>query len=350
VAYADGRITHHEGGPRGGGFWTPMFPRESTALEPGGLPVTAVKCDWKREGDHLQVAVSVLRGEPHQQELPVSTHAVGLGQRITVEALRAFGVRPIVLSAKPIGPVASFQPRVLNKTAGLEVTNVEVVTEPIPGYLISVTNLSTKSAVSFSVESFQGERRSTSGRQGDPEGNPIIQPGKTHTFRWRMSSGAPASAGAWAPAPIDLIAITSVLWDDGTFEGDREPAVSAQILNGARRLQLARVVAMLRATARESMTPEQLMPRLRAQAETLPILASDADVAAVSVFDPQGEARTTKSLEGTVAVAFQQVKKTLIDDLRAAESKRAGSSPAMAQAFMQEILGHYEAWLSRVSP
>ena len=197
VTFADGRVVHHVVTGTPGSSWTPVFPRlavAESAAEP--LPVTALKHTHVLRGDGtVTVGVSVLRGAAREREDAIATVDVTMNQRIDVKALRAVGVAPLVLSLTALTPTTLYVPAVLNRTAGLEVTDVTVVSEPSPRYRITVRNLSAQAAIAFRVLTYRGDRLALSGVQGNRDASSIIDANGTYSFVMKPSSGTSRPEG-----------------------------------------------------------------------------------------------------------------------------------------------------------
>ena len=204
VAFADGRAVHHVVTNSRGSSWTPLFPRLPGA-QPAGepLPITALKHTHVLRGDGaVSVAVSVLRGSAREREDAIAAVDVRPGERVTIDALRNVGVAPLVLSLTALTPTMLDVPAVLNRTAGLEVTDVQVVAEPGPGYRLTVRNLSVHPAIAFRVLTYRGDRLALSGLQGN------LHQRLMHAARFRS---APPAALAATDAAMPLY--RSALWE-----------------------------------------------------------------------------------------------------------------------------------------
>ena len=112
VTFADGRVVHHVVTATPGSSWTPVFPRLAVSESASGpLPVTALKHTHVLRGDGaVTVGVSVLRGGAREREDAIATVDVAMNQRIDVNALRAVGVAPLVLSLTALTPTTLYVP------------------------------------------------------------------------------------------------------------------------------------------------------------------------------------------------------------------------------------------------
>ena len=198
--FADGRTIHTVVTTRKTGSWTPMFPRLKGWTPPSGqLPVSALGVSQVLTPQGVDLQVSVLRGVPHQQEDRVDSFTLTLHQRVSVEALREFGLEPVTFSLVPLDATTLLPPGVVNKTAGLAVENIEPLTDPDPRYRLTIRNLTQRSVVMFFVKAFASDRLAMSGRQGHQDGSPLITPGSTFEFYLRGSSHSNSTATGRQP-------------------------------------------------------------------------------------------------------------------------------------------------------
>ena len=178
VTYVDGRTSYELVSPRPGSTWTPVFPRINGWQTPEGfLPVAAIQFSRVLVGQDVKVIVSVLLGQRHQQEVVVATALVRPGAHVIINELRKFGVQPVDLSLAAAAPFRPYLPTVVSDARDLEISFVDLLTAPYPGYRITVRNLSPKAAASFRVQSYSDDRPALSGIQRGVAGRPVLRPG-----------------------------------------------------------------------------------------------------------------------------------------------------------------------------
>ena len=327
IRYADGRIVRNNIGPTYSS-WTPLFPRVDGWEEGGVLAVTALRYRATRGETGLEVIVSVLRGQQHQEEKGIARVTLRDSTPIPIRGLAAVGVRPVELWIEPGDLKQVYSPAVENRTAGLDVASIEMLDGP-PAIMVAVVrNLSTKPAVTYSVDLLgSGRRLLLAAWQAMPSGQPVIEPGGSHTFRMNVSD---------VPQP-ELLVITSVAWTDGTSEGDARPAALQWCRDAAGRVQISRILVMLRAAAGSDLTTA--LKRLEAQADGLDIVALPAMVADATsrLFDPPPLAGN--EVATTIAFQLQRLKKEFIGELDRARS-RAGNAAAMQEWFDAAIAAY----------
>ena len=345
TTYADGRTVHSVVSSAARTAWTPLFPK-LPGYQPvaGDLPVTAIKYQQVL-GDEgaATVVVSVLRGQAHEQEQPVATVVVAPGARVAVDALRNVGVAPVVMTLTSLSPATLYQPQVVNRTAGLDVVNIEVRVDPSPRYEITVKNLSSQPAVNFHIVAYREERRALAGNRGNTDASPIVAPGATYLFTLLPAGGVASKSGGWTPASHDTIEIAAVLWEDGTIEGDPAPMASALSVYIGRATQLARAVAVLKA-ARSISNPAAMRTRLQVQLERLSIEPDENVLAVVRNRLRDLQDVDEQQVIGALRSAMVSARNGILDDLR-----EAPSDALSFERWRGDIVALYEQWESRLA-
>ena len=348
IAYADGRVTSTIIGTRPARAWTPMFPRIASWRPPRQtLPATAIQYVSTREDDAVRVVVSVLLGEPHQKEEKVAEVLVQPGAPVRVEGLTRFGIQPVELSLSPVGALAIHPPVVESKATGLTIDGVELVPEAPPRYRITVRNRSSKAARSFFVAAFRQNRPALSTRQADPRARAIVPPGDTHTFDLALSGVAGAADRPVSAEPLDAIELQSVVWEDGTSDGEPKPAAEARLMDLGRLAQLRRLVAILEeAGGRATADRAAFIGTLRRAIADLPIEAT-ADVRARAVAAVPGQTVDDRRAEAIVRVGMQRIKDLALQDLAALEKEHGLTQQAMTE-WLARTLSEYREWSARL--
>lgn len=335
--YADGRTVRAVVGGAPRQSWTPMFPRTPSARDSAErLPVRALKYrQVLTENGAVQVDLSVLRGDGHEKEEAVATVLVRRGDRVTIDALRGFGVRPVTLSLTPLLPSTLSQPNVLNRTAGLEVVDIAATDEPGARYRISVKNVSSRPAVNFHFIAHHRGRPALSGNRGHLDSTPLIEPGAVYAFTLEAGREVQGTSGEVVLASHDFIEIAAVLWEDGEVEGDPAPMASALAIYRARAAQLTHGVRILKSSAANNGASSREW--LRAQLEAMPTVPDAALVAAVGErlrhFEPVNASQQAATLQAILA----SVRRGMIDDLDAAPRDRVAF-----EAWLRDIVVVYE--------
>jgi hypothetical protein len=279
-------------------------------------------------GRDVRVDVSLLRGPSHQEETAVASVLVRPGTHVVVNQLRDYGVEPIDLSLAEAAPLTPYLPTVFSVTPKLEIAAVELLNAPYPGYRITARSLSDQAAANFHVQSYRGESKALSSIPRGPEGRPVLTPGGSYTFDVNLTGGGATDAGVWAPTPLDVIEIDSVLWEDGTIDGTPATASSLIAPDAGRRLQLTRVVTILR--------------RALADGASGGLAQITAEIEALADHD-----------EGQLPAAqagMRQAKLSALSDIARFERDRSAAHDPQAEArWLQYTADRYDAWIKRLA-
>jgi hypothetical protein len=352
TSYTDGRSTPRVVSARPTTAWTPLFPKTQAWRSSEGLTVSAINYHAVLTADGVHVKVSVFLGEPHQKELPVATVTVTPDQPVVIEALREYGVAPVTLSTRALDPTTLYPPQFDNKTAALQVTDVDVTSDGVPAYRITVRNVSSKPVMTFHVESYQRGIRDLSGRQGLRNGMPVVEPGGTYTFRFSASSRTPGSQ-RWTPSSHDLVVITGLLFEDGEIEGDPAAVWLAPVMYLGRRAQLARVLELFAAVEKSHSSPDAQVEALTNRIEALPVLADTALRQSSAILVPSsGSFVDPRAIEGALSAALLEVRSGVLSDLQSAPREPDAFARWFTEIREQYRAGHqrFVALTSRATP
>jgi len=349
ITYADGRAVSTVIGSRPHRSWTPMFPRiASWQPPPGSLSPNAIQYASSRDGDDVRVKVSVLFGQPHQKEVQVDELVVRAGEPVRVTALRRFGIEPVRLSLSPVGSLALNPPVIANRTAGLTIEDVAPIAAAPPRYRITVMNRSAVPAAAFQIESFRGGRSSLSKREADPRAMPIVQPGDRYTLDLPISGAPVRDEQPISTDSLDTIVLTSVVWSDGTTEGEPRSAAQVLLSNVGRRAQLTQVIALLeRAAVQAQRDSSAALGTFRHRVQTLSIDSNlHGQAAAVLNRLPAGVV-SPPDFDAILRSGMQRVKDLVKQDLDAFAATAAGSGES-APRWLARTLADYRAWCARL--
>jgi hypothetical protein len=280
--------------------------------------------------------VSVLIGSAQQPGVPVASLVISPGSRIVVDALTKFGIQPVTLSMVDVALMTPYLPTAISVSPQIEISNIEVLNAPYPGYRITLRNLGSKGVSNVHIQSYRGDEKALSALKRSDDGRPMMQPGGSYTFDMNLTSGGAnefTAPGTWSPRPIDLIDFDSVRWDDGTYDGkppfpNADPAIEG---DSGRRLQLRRIIDALRKTlAGPSSGPELLA-------------AAQQSIDALTDAEPDQLANAKLAMRGTKAAATSDIER-FVRDLATAHDTTA------VVKWLTAMLKRYEAWLARLSP
>jgi hypothetical protein len=333
--WPDGRTNYELTSARRATMWTPYFPRIDGYTPPqGALPVYAVQFARILVGSDIKIDVSVLLGSAQPPGIPVATVVISPGSHVVVEELRKFGVQPVTLSMVRVAPITPYLPTVFSVSPRIEITQVDLLTAPYPGYRITLRNLGAQGVSNFSVQSYRAADKALSSLKRSDDGRPVMTPGGSYTFDLNLTSGSGGDAppGTWSPLPIDVVEIESVRWADGSHDGAPPfPQIESRVeADSGRRLQLRRIIEALRDASTERRSGIELLAAVRSRIDLLA--------------DAEGD-----QLEAA-QIAMRGMKAIVVSDVVRFEHTPSAMSDSAVREWVTLLLQRYESWLARLSP
>jgi hypothetical protein len=339
--FADGRTTYNLLKPGGASSWTPAFPRvagENT--DRNGLPLAALDVAVVNDGQKTSVSVSLIYGRPHQHKIAVATVTITPDTPVRVHQLREYGVWPITVSLVPAPPALAIFPRVTSTSLSLD-ARVELAPGGGQTFMVVVVNQSSQALRGFRIVADRQGRRALSAYRRAPRHAVLIQPGDGFTVELPASLRQGVDGGP-TTAPVDLVSITSVTWDDGTVEGEQEPAAIEHVVAKGSSRQLSRVLDVLRATG--AVVRPQALSELRERIAALSIEVSRADAAVVHAALPHSVVMPIDRVESYLKTGMQQVRQLALADLDAFLKEPVRESPML---WLSMTIAACEEWLAR---
>ena len=241
----------------------PADPKPFLTFERGGMTViqrrwltiaspqaagdlTGVDLHATPEGDGMKVELWIVYNDLSNQEWwkdkkekPLGQYLVRPGAPVRPPELLDYGIIPFELSLiryknRELKPGEG--PPIVNMTTSLQVAKLEKIQNH---YQLTLKNTSRKRVISYSVTSQGGGVSTRSGRL-----QPSVSPSDEDVFTVRYLSAEEVERGG--------IKITSVVFDDGTFEGSEMEAVGVLAEQEGFRIQAPSVLDRIRATLEAS--------------------------------------------------------------------------------------------------
>lgn len=329
--------------PRGGA-WYPRFRRIAEWHLPAEeQPIYAVRLVPFVEADNVRINVSVLRGEKFlDSEEAVASYSGRENEKLTLEALKNFGVEPFEVKIVRVAQQLSDLPAIVNHTRSVEVVGIEPLLATFPVFKLTLRNLSNKNISALTVEVLGEGKVKLSGMPQGKDGEPLIRAGDSAQLNQPLSTRAEPTPGGYAPASpsAQQIVIKSVVFEDSTYEGDSLSAATLCGFTMGRKIELRRLVPVLESALASSASPESF----RAQ---LSELSFEVDASYVTSLAKAFPGIDQKRLRSPIETAVHGVRKQVLDQLGSFEQDR--HSVADFQNWLRTAKERYAGWLSRLS-
>ena len=309
-------------------------------------PIGAVKFVTRYNGETADVRVTLLRGSSggFDREDLVGKYHVGLGEKITIDDLRNFGVEPanikLLDAIPPVPPPPAFE----NKTKSIEIVSVQTENLPTPAYKVVFRNLSDKNLRALRVDVTSDGRPATSGLWQGHEGRAIIESGATVEHYVGALKSQPTPTG-FAPGTAfsNTIVIRTAVFADMSFEGESESACMFEGFEMGKRLWLRTVLALL---DREVSTPiEDHIEAARQFKEKFSALRYEFN---------ESERNQASSVSAGCPKPYESarggpgmLKLQMLRDLDEIITTRP-APPVNFKAWLETRRANYQAWLARI--
>ena len=179
---------------------------------------------------------------------------------------------------------------------------------------IVLANRSQHAVVALDLAAFRGTENVSSERRSSPRNEPLVAAGSEYAFE--------------AAATFDRFVITSVLWADGSVEGDPGLLADERVLDIGKAAQIRRVMKVLREY--QDLGEQYSIADLRTR------------LASLSVVPDVPSLRRTE-------VGMQQVKAAALEDLMAFEHAVPAPDAALWRTWLDQTIASYEDWLARIA-
>lgn len=326
--------------------WFSHFERvPNWQLPAGSLPVRAVNFVSRCEGDAVKVDISVITGQKlHEKEESVAALTMRENDKIIVKELLKFGVEPFELSVVRVTPSVTVLPSVNNKSRSLTVASLEPNYSTLPSYKLMLANNSGKavSALTFNV-TVNGFFILSGMPQGD-DGNPLIEPGGVfEKMIPNASKPNRLSEGQIVPVvPNQVITISAVVFEDGTYEGDQLEAARFLAFTLGRKLQIKRIIDLLKQVGGKEFD----LAEINRQANDLSIATDETEFDKFTGKFPNLSDKEISQLRTSVEVALQGTKRRFLDEIGVSLNEISETKPS--RNWFAVNLERYSNWLARL--
>jgi hypothetical protein len=329
--------------PRGGAWYSRFDRIAEWHLPAGEQPIYAVRLVPFVEADTVRINVSVLRGEKFlDSEEAVGSYSGRENERLRLEALKNFGVQPFEVKIVRVAQQLSDLPAIVNHTKSVEVVGIEPLLATFPVFKLTLRNLSARNISALAVQVMDKGTVKLSGMPQGKEGEPLIRAGDSTQLNQPLSTTAePTPAGYAASSPsAQQIVITSLVFEDCTYEGDARSAATLCGFTVGRRIELQRLVPVLESSLATAASPESFRVQLSD-------LSFEVDASYVASLAEAFPGIDQKRLRSPIETAVHGVRKQVLDQLGSFEQDR--HSVADFQNWLRITKEQCANWLSRLN-
>ena len=331
------------------GSWFARFHRIK-ATGPDDLPVSAVNIKSIMTQDGIRVSVSVFFGELHEKEKDVATYIIHQGERVKVKQLSEFGVDPFLIAAVNFSPATLDLPEFNSKAKSIDYVGIQPGPSMTPSLRVAVRNLSSKNVRALLVRVLKaGDPEMVSMPQGK-EGAPLILIGNACEFDARIATRPVLTPTGYTQVtlPGQVIEVSTAMFEDGSFEGDPEPALNYAATLRGNKMQLARVIEMFQQALDSRSDPSATTTALKTNIALLSLEANPAVAQEVINEFGQPVKKTPAEVKSTVEIGMRSVLAHALNVVQQFELRNPRPEAGDLQRFLTLAKQRYEAWLARL--
>lgn len=297
----------------------------------------------------IKVGVHVGLGQKFDRLDEVATYQVSAGETVVASDLERFGVEPIRMKVLNVSETSAAPPTMVNRTQSVEAVVSKFEALPLPRVTVTVRNLSPKGVRAVELREVIEGRERIDSFIVNRDGGVLMGPGGTAEKKLLAATGH-SYQNEYTPTAIESVVVSSAVFDDYTYEGDVVPAVRMRASDEGERLQLPRIIALLRAAraARGPVTLETLK-KFREKLAALDDTPPAETVAAILGAYPELKPADREWAEGAMGVSMHESKRALMDDLRKFEADFARpNAGGDFRAWLKSNQARCEQWLARL--
>lgn len=302
------------------GFWASGYPRlKDWKAPPTGDPIQALDFKAQLVGDKCELIISTLSGKRFGENVePIARVSIADGDTVVVSELMKFGFDPVTVRLRSILTAVADVPFVTNPASGLR-TEVSNIVATLPTFKIKFMNDSGKDIMAFDWYTEAGGKKLRSAIAQGRFGKALIEANGSY----EMNINANRRDGD--PNPVTMV-IVSVVYRDGSVDGDRNSASTFLAFTEGRKKAL-----------------EQIVPILQKEAEKT---SGRTDLVSVkSKIDALTDGVSPSTAAG---IAFEGTITELLDSLRKIDIQAGGKSDSELGSAFREITTSYREWLARM--
>jgi hypothetical protein len=231
--------------------------------------VTYIEVEAIRNGELWWIVVSVTFGEFYDQgKKHIATYQIRVNEKAHVKELAQYGITPFDVSVVRTQRVAPVQPTVINKTTSIQVLHVKAAALPMP-YRITLKNTSDKAVQALEIVTSNGRGASALKWPEDLQDRPLIGAGQEYKVEMPSEKeyrSLPTSQ--YVSDQLSIIEINTVVFTDGTYEGDPTLAGLQNAGMLGSKLQLDKILSLIK-TALETDNADYAFSQFKTAASEL---------------------------------------------------------------------------------
>lgn len=313
----------------------------------GKPAVSMITVSARMEGEGWLVGVHFGRGEFYDAgDEQVAAFKINTNERVEVREAVRFGVSPFRIGVVKVLGQTGRAPHVSNKTQSVSVEKLEANALPEP-YRLFIKNNSDQNVLAVQYNTYKGGRFMHLKWLAGERSRPLIKSGDVYRVNVLIEDQTCAGPDGYRPVQTNRIEIASVVFADGSYEGDAGLAVLIRGDALGNKKHLYRIVEMLKAWGeREVLTSAEVAAQLRDQVAAMDETAEPYMLNNLQSNFPSLGEDSFPALSNFIRHGQHVLRNNVLDDvvkLEAAVSK--GEEAGAVRAWLAQTGKKYARWL-----
>lgn len=322
---------------------SPLMTRDSQY----STQVSMINLSAKRQGDEWDLSVTVTLPK-HGGIRVMAVGRLKEGEKLKVDKFSEYDLLPSEVSIVKIDPVPALVPQIVNLTTTIEVLRVQSSIVPVP-CRIELKNNSNKAVQFLEISNYKGKRRLSQAWLEGGWDRRLIETGATYKIdlptAWDYKRVA---VDEYRPDQADIIEIATVVFADGTFEGDAHVAGKIGATTIGRRVQLDRLLSLIN-SALESHDPEtaHALANLKQAVSNLDGGVDPSYSEELRKRFSMLDEKTLKELDSWIQSGLEDIRSSVLSDIATFEKEPARNENNSFQAWLAKENEKYKTGRSR---
>jgi hypothetical protein len=316
-------------------------------------PVRGVNIVTRKESGAVKIDVSVFTGNQlYDTAEPVATYIARENEHIVIAELAKFGVGPFEIGVVRKARVIPDPIPVKNDTRSVEVISLEPKDSTLPGYSLTLKNISNKNIVSIELTVYVRDKKHMVCQPRGKEWALLGEAGAVFKADVRGVEVAVKTQQGYVPESPQgqTLVIGTVMFDDGTYEGDARVAAEFRAMLVGNKMQLTRMLTLLRnAIEAQAADPMMAIGNLKRQISSM---SFDEDIpvpAELLKNIPDVDLSLESRLKLCIQSGRSYIRQLLLNEIVSFETSLKQTPDRSAfQNWLNATGAKYEEWLSRI--
>jgi hypothetical protein len=307
--------------------------------------ISMINLSAERRGDEWDLSVSVTL--PKGDCKVLAAGRLKEAEKLKVEKFVDYDLRPSEVSIVKIDPVRAIEPEIVNQTSSIEVTSIKATVIPMAFRLV-LKNNSNKRVKALEINAYTGTaRRYLAWPQGSGDGV-LIEPGGTYKVDMSSDAGYKLVApDEYEPSQADRLEIATVVFIDGSFEGNPNLGrkLAAKVIGV--RVQLDRVLPLI-ASAIDSAGSDTaaVLANFKETVWSLDVSVQPAYADQLRMQFPTLAERELNELSGSIGWGLGEVRSRILIDLNRFTKEAARDPTASVRGWLAKEREKCKEWQS----